>query len=227
MSNNTKPTNTPKPTMPDLTKPANRILFIASIGNPAPYRTTRHSAGHILFESLVPLLPTRFSPTPNHTLSDAEQSVFYKTWKSPSYMNESGGKLVRRLQKWISTIDTRQRKPTLVILHDELESPLGKVRVKRGGAEAASLRGHRGLISIMEVLRGKGLYPPRTPAENTGLSIMRVGVGIGRPDSRERESVADYVLTKMSPKELAAVRAAADPVVELLLQELYREEGEL
>lgn len=134
---------------------------------------------------------------------------------------------MRRLHKWISTIDTRQRKPTLVILHDELESPLGKVRVKRGGAEAASLRGHRGLISIMEVLRGKGLYPPRTPAENTGLSIMRVGVGIGRPDSRERESVADYVLTKMSPKELAAVQAAADPVVELLLQELYREEGKL
>jgi len=227
MSNYTKPTNAPETTMPDLTKPANRILFIASIGNPAPYRTTRHSAGHILFESLVPLLPTRFSPTPNHTLSDAEQAVFYKTWKSPSYMNESGGKLVRRLHKWISTIDTRQRKPTLVILHDELESPLGKVRVKRGGAEAASLRGHRGLISIMEVLRGKGSYPPRTPAENTGLSIMRVGVGIGRPDSRERESVADYVLTKMSPKELAAVRAAADPVVELLLQELYREEGKL
>lgn len=227
MSNNTKPTNAPETTMPDLTKPANRILFIASIGNPAPYRTTRHSAGHILFESLVPLLPTRFSLTPNHMLSDAEQAVFYKTWKSPSYMNESGGKLVRRLHKWISTIDTRQRKPTLVILHDELESPLGKVRVKRGGAEAASLRGHRGLISIMEVLRGKGLYPPRTPAENTGLSIMRVGVGIGRPDSRERESVADYVLTKMSPKELAAVQAAADPVVELLLQELYREEGKL
>lgn len=213
--------------MPDLTKPANRILFIASIGNPAPYRTTRHSAGHILFESLVPLLPTQLSPTPNHTLSEAEQSVFYKTWKSPSYMNESGGKLVRRLHKWISTIDTRQRKPTLVILHDELESPLGKVRIKRGGAEAASLRGHRGLISIMEVLRGKGLYPPRTPEENTGLSVMRVGVGIGRPDSRERESVADYVLTKMSPKELAAVRAAADPVVELLLEELYREEGKL
>ncbi|EYE93474.1 aminoacyl-tRNA hydrolase [Aspergillus ruber CBS 135680] len=211
--------------MPDITKPANRIIFIASIGNPAPYRTTRHSAGHILFEALVPLLPSRFSSTPNYTLSDAEQSDFYKTWKSTSYMNESGGKLVRRLHKWISTIDTRRRKPTLVILHDELESPLGKVRVKRGGAETASLRGHRGLVSIMEVLRGKGLYPPRTPAENTGLSVMRVGVGIGRPDSRERGSVADYVLTKMSPKELAAVRAAADPVVELLLQELYREEG--
>lgn len=210
--------------MPDLTKPTKRILFIASIGNPAPYRTTRHSAGHILFESLVPLLPSRFSPTPNRTLSEAEQSVLYKTWKSPAYMNESGGKLVRRLHKWISTLDIQQRQPTLVILHDELESPLGKVRVKRGGAEAASLRGHRGLISIMEVLRGKGLYPPRAPAENTGLSIMRVGVGIGRPESRERGSVADYVLTKMSPKELTAVRAAADPVVELLLEELYREQ---
>jgi PTH1 family peptidyl-tRNA hydrolase len=130
-------------------------------------------------------------------------------------------------------VDPRSLKsfcPTLVILHDELEAPLGKVRVKRGGAEKASLRGHRGLISVMESLRGKGLYPPRTgqaaQGTNAGLSILRVGVGIGRPSTRTRNDVADYVLTEMDASELAAVRAAAVPVLDILADELYRESND-
>lgn len=115
-------------------------------------------------------------------------------------------------------------------LHDELEAPLGKVRVKRGGPEKASLRGHRGLISVMESLRGKGLYPPRTgqaaQGANAGLSILRVGVGIGRPSTRTRNDVADYVLTEMNASELAAVRAAAVPVLDILADELYRESND-
>ncbi|GAB1200575.1 hypothetical protein APSETT444_009949 [Aspergillus pseudonomiae] len=120
----------------------------------------------------------------------------------------------------------RSLAPTLVILHDELEAPLGKVRVKRGGPEKASLRGHRGLISIMESLRGKGLYPPRTsPGENRSqedLSVLRIGVGIGRPSTRDRGDVADYVLTEMNNTEMAAVRAAAGPVLDILADEIYR-----
>ena len=112
-------------------------------------------------------------------------------------------------------------RPTLVILHDELEAPLGKVKIRRGGPEKASLRGHRGLISIMESLRGAGLHPPRG-SEGGQLSILRVGVGIGRPSSRDKGSVADYVLTKMNDNEMKAVRAAARPVVDILADELYR-----
>ena len=125
---------------------------------------------------------------------------------------------------------------TLVILHDELEAPLGKLRVRRGGAEQFSLRGHKGLISVLDTLRKKGLYPPkhqghsknhhRTPVDagsGSGLlSILRVGVGIGRPSSREPGSVADYVLTEMNQRELGAVRAAADGVVDVLVQEVSR-----
>ncbi|KAF7596270.1 aminoacyl-tRNA hydrolase [Aspergillus hancockii] len=115
--------------------------------------------------------------------------------------------------------------PTLVILHDELEAPLGKVKVKRGGSEKASLRGHRGLISVMESLRGKGLYPPRMGlGDRSGdLSVLRIGVGIGRPSTRNRGDVADYVLKEMDAKELSAVRAAAGPVLDILADEIYRE----
>ena len=244
-----------------LPAPPARVLFIASIGNQGPYRRTRHSAGHLLLDVVAPLLRTRLGGV---------AAPYYTTWYSPSFMNESGPKLVRQMQKWFAKQDEaglsadgigsnpgtsisvgteagaklRSGYPaTLVILHDELESPLGKIRVKRGGPELASLRGHRGLISVLESLRGKGLYPSR-PAHMQGhqqnrksrrgdaakdevlprdLSILRVGIGIGRPPSREKNAVADYVLTEMNADELGAVQKAAEPVVGLLAEELWPE----
>ncbi|PLB34699.1 aminoacyl-tRNA hydrolase [Aspergillus candidus] len=254
-------------------KTPQRILFIASIGNPRPYRSTRHSAGHILLDALTPLLAVRMPLTSSQHQSSSGP-LFYKTYLSPSYMNESGPKLVRQLKNWLSTTQTdiferivrpgfirdptatttpttttttsdsapktthpewhrrgtdpstlKHLPPTLIILHDELESPLGKVRVKRGGPDQASLRGHRGLISVFESLRGKGLYPARADATaaHGELSVLRIGVGIGRPETRGRGDVAKYVLTEMSPKEVAAVRGAAGQVVDVLADEFYWE----
>lgn len=180
-------------------------------------------------------------------------------------MNKSGPSLTRHLLKWVHTTKheimramtmstppswTLQElknvegfNPTLVILHDELEAPLGKIKVRRGGSEEASCRGHRGLISTMESLRKRNIYASdghaaqrRTqeltkkggiPNDDVSLaiSIMRIGVGIGRPDTRERKDVADYVLTQMSEAEITAVQRAAGFVAELLVDELYRPEG--
>lgn len=115
---------------------------------------------------------------------------------------------------------------TLVILHDELEAPTGKVKVKRGGPEEASLRGHRGLISVIDSLRGAGLLKSEKGAKPQGskpdLAILRVGIGIGRPASRDQSAVADYVLTKMSPREMELVESAATTVVDILVEEMYR-----
>lgn len=203
-----------------------RALFIASIGNQKPYRRTRHSAGHILLDALAPLLRTRFGGL----------NSYYTTYESKSFMNVSGPKLVRALNTWLAQTDKLVGPPrtgfevpmpigvpaTLVILHDELEAPLGKVRVRRGGPEVASLRGHRGLISSFESLRGKGLFPVK---KGRDLSILRVGVGIGRPDSREKNAVADYVLSEMGGAEVGAVQKAVEPVLDLLEEEFYWEGG--
>ncbi|KAJ5540583.1 hypothetical protein N7494_005659 [Penicillium frequentans] len=237
--------------------PPRRLLFIASIGNQGPYRRTRHSAGHVLLDDLLPRLRSRWTSTPGDAQTQPPIGAYYTTWYSPSFMNESGPKLVRQMVKslgkqdevlgqgpslspWLAGLVPSGSAPgqaqypaTLVILHDELEAPLGKVRVKRGGPEASSLRGHRGLISVCESLRGKGLYPVNQGQGKRGknessrdLSILRVGVGIGRPDSRAKNAVADYVLTEMDAKELATVQKAVDPVVEILEEELYRAEVE-
>jgi PTH1 family peptidyl-tRNA hydrolase len=212
--------------------PPRRLLFIASIGNKAPYRKTRHSAGHLLLDAVKPLLQRTHPNT----------GTFHETWYSPTYMNESGPKLVRQMEKWaqrqnetcmkiypppppsLSSPSSSASYPTtLIILHDELESPLGKLRVKRGGPEAASLRGHRGLISICETLRGKGLHPVRNKeGAFADFSILRVGVGIGRPPSREKGAVSEYVLAPVSEGEMRAYAGAAEGVVKVIGEEMYR-----
>lgn len=239
-----------------------RLLFIASIGNQGPYRRTRHSAGHVLLDELAPVLRRRWtgpSASPS-TSQPSNLGAYYTTWYSPSFMNESGPKLVKQVVKWFGRQDEVLRgvsaknewleglvpssaptgvgyPATLVILHDELEAPLGKIRVKRGGPEVASLRGHRGLISAFESLRGKGMYPPaqnqnqnqnqrkRGKEKDTALprdfSVLRVGIGIGRPDSRAKNAVADYVLTEMDAAEIAAMQKAVDPIVGILEEELF------
>ncbi|EEA24525.1 hypothetical protein TMatcc_007629 [Talaromyces marneffei ATCC 18224] len=258
-------------------KSPNRYLFIASIGNPAPYTETRHSAGHLLLDALQPHLHERIGlSTPGSNGQNLSKSIFYSTWKSPSLMNVSGPPVLRQLKSWLSdrkkyfdtlihlnnnsysstaetgssssnmqllkssssepiTIDTRaltQRfRPTLVILHDELEAKPGQIKIRRGGPQQASLRGHKGLISIMESLRGAGLLSSSsaTTAATTAaksatssMAILRIGVGIGRPTSRERNAVADYVLSKMGPQEMQALRETVPEVVEVLVQEMYR-----
>jgi PTH1 family peptidyl-tRNA hydrolase len=169
------------------------------------------------------------------------QRVFQKIAPTPSATatasSSSAAPTLRLLRAGAEEIDLDVRdlthfRPTLVLLHDELEAAPGQIKIRRGGPQQASLRGHRGLISVMESLRGSGLLGTSTAKKDTTapsaspLAILRVGIGIGRPSSRERDAVADYVLTKMSPSDLKAVQDAAPRVVESLVQEMYRRDEE-
>lgn len=87
----------------------------------------------------------------------------------------------------------------LVVVHDELESPLGEVKIKDG---MASPRGHNGLKSVQASLGGNKWW--------------RVGVGIGRPDSRDPAVVSKYVLRKMTYTEDKAMYKSSQMVIRAL-----------
>lgn len=116
-----------------------------------------------------------------------------------TYMNDSGravGPLVRRFG--IEEDLTR-----LVVVHDELDLPLGAVRVKAGGG----LAGHNGLRSIKAHLHS--------------ADFSRVRIGIGKPPGG-KEHGADHVLRAPSKKEkeelAVSIEVAAD-AVECILTE--------
>lgn len=183
-----------------------RPMFVASLGNIAPYENTLHSAGHVLIRSLRSLLSTQQGQQPGFTRSVPLANGFvsvgpkFTLWKSPTYMNLSGPPLARAWGSFLATLpsDLDRRLARLVVLHDELESPLGRVKVKTGG----SVRGHKGLRSVVDQLGAK--------------EFVRVGVGIGRPDSRKPEDVSRFVLRKISQEEMKAVSEAAGEVLVIL-----------
>ncbi len=125
-----------------------------------------------------------------------------------TYMNESGqavAPLVRRYD-----IDDLSR---LVIVHDELDLPLGRLKVKLGGG----LAGHNGLRSIKSHLHDDG--------------FARVRIGIGKPPTKEHG--ADHVLSRpgkavretlaeMVERAAAAVESIVENDVESTMNRVQR-----
>ena len=112
-----------------------------------------------------------------------------------TYMNDSGlavAALVRR-----HGIEDLEK---LVIVHDELDLPLGRLKLKLGGG----LAGHNGLKSIVAHLKDDG--------------FGRVRIGIGKPPGKQHG--ANHVLSAPSKKERTeleiVVQEAADAVETIL-----------
>ena len=190
-------------------------LFIASLGNPPPLHTTRHSAGHIALRSLITHI---HFPTPQRDASHAGGAVSaspdtptYTFYRSPTYMNTSGPTLLKAWRNFSSTHGLENS--GLVILHDELELPLGQLKVKNGNSSA---KGHNGIKSVQSSLQGAGLL------DRLGGKFVRIGVGIGRPVSRERDDVSTFVLGQMTMSERNKIEGTADVLEGLLAKEAER-----
>jgi PTH1 family peptidyl-tRNA hydrolase len=200
-------------------------LLICSIGNPGPsYANTLHSAGHTITsyisqkKAYTPFtkglsglvsqpasttytfgLLRGYTKTAATPLADDEDHWTF--WQSTALMNQSGIQIKKAWTEWAKKVRADgSRIPRLVILHDELEAELGKVSVKLGSSSA---KGHNGLKSCQSML-------------GTGTQWWRIGVGIGRPESREKADVSRYVLRKMNSFEVRAMEKACVGVVDAL-----------
>lgn len=113
-----------------------------------------------------------------------------------TFMNDSGIAVAALVRRAGMEASMPAGLPTLVVVHDELDLPPGRVKVKVGGGNA----GHNGLRSIEQHLHANG--------------YVRVRIGIGKPPGRL--SGAAYVLRRPSPADQTvlgvAVETAADAV---------------
>ena len=116
-------------------------------------------------------------------LIQATEAIKLILAKPTTYMNESGAA--------VKAVAAFHKIPAdrVIAVHDELDLDPGRLRVKRGGGD----NGHNGLKSIRAHLGSGDFY--------------RVRIGIGRPPGRQ--SAADYVLNKLKPADLAAMRVDA------------------
>jgi PTH1 family peptidyl-tRNA hydrolase len=115
--------------------------------------------------------------------------------KPQTFMNLSGRSVAEALRFHKLTL------ADLIVIHDDLDIPFGKVRLKEGGGHG----GHNGLRSIGQLL-GSPDY-------------LRVRVGIGRPLHGD---VSNYVLSNFLKEEMDRLQDVLDGVIdamEMLLKE--------
>jgi PTH1 family peptidyl-tRNA hydrolase len=162
------------------------MKIIVGLGNPGrKYERTRHNAGFTAADELARLLQIGITREKAGCLIgvgsiDSGNVILAKP---QTFMNESGRAVAALLREsYASTGD-------LIVVHDELDLPLGAVRVKAGGGHG----GHNGLRSLI--------------AELGSPDFARVRIGIGRPVPGV--DPADYVLSPFLPEELAAAAGAA------------------
>ncbi len=176
-------------------------LLVVGLGNPgAEYVGTRHNAGAEAVAELALRHGGRLKSEKGlHSLA-AEIRVGGRrvlVAVPSTYMNESGlavAALVRR--SGIDQVDddasTSDAPPgtasRLVIVHDELDLPPGRVKVKTGGGTA----GNNGLKSIVSHLHTN--------------DFVRVRIGIGKPPGRQPG--ADFVLRRPGSAERATLAVA-------------------
>lgn len=175
-------------------------LLVVGLGNPGDeYAGTRHNVGADVIAVLADRHGGSLRRSKELALScevrmggERVALAFPQT-----FMNESGQavqKLVRR-----HGVDDPAR---IVVVHDELDLPVGGLRVKDGGG----LAGHNGLKSITEHLRTR--------------DYLRVRIGVGKPPGRQ--SGADHVLRRPGRAEAAelgvVIQEAADAVEAILAE---------
>ena len=172
-------------------------LLVVGLGNPGDdYARTRHNVGAEVVEILAARHGATLKKGKERARVDQVRigSSLVALAIPLTYMNESGmavAPLVRRYG-----VEPEQ----LVIVQDELDLPVGALKVKNGGG----LAGHNGLRSIKSHLHSD--------------AFLRVRVGVGKPVSKEHG--ADHVLKKFSKRErteIDVVLEEAADAVELLI----------
>jgi PTH1 family peptidyl-tRNA hydrolase len=139
------------------------MLLFVGLGNPgAKHAGNRHNIGFMVLEAIAkchgfPPWRRRFQGVASEGTIGGERVLLLLPG---TYMNESG-RAVAEAQHFY-----KMALGDIVVFHDEIELPPGKVRVKAGGGIA----GHNGLRSI---------------SAHVGNEYRRVRIGVGHPGVKE------------------------------------------
>lgn len=167
-----------------------RDLLVVGLGNPGDrYANTRHNVGADAVAVLVARCGEKLSADPKSSAGIAELRLGDRRVVAAvpmTYMNESGRPVAALVRRY--SIDDWSK---LVVLHDELDLPPGRIKVKHGGG----LAGHNGLRSITQHLHTQ--------------DYVRVRIGIGRPPGGP-EHGANWVLSKVGRRDRVELDVACE-----------------
>lgn len=186
------------------------MKIIVGLGNPgSEYAKTRHNAGFFAVDSLkLSLSPEdstgfsynkRFDAEIFESNSKGEKLIIIKPH---TFMNLSGECVSRVMQFYKAGIDD------LVVIHDDVDIPLGEARVKLSGGSA----GHKGIQNIIDVLGSDEFVRVR-------IGIMPIdGSTEIMEDTGNSIDTKDFVLSKFADREQKVIANIIEIVNKYILQ---------
>ncbi len=178
------------------------MKLIAGLGNPGRrYEKTRHNLGFMCLNHFARTQDIKFNKSRGRARTGsgkvAESEVILA--KPQTYMNNSGESIGRLLKRYHISPDD------LIIIHDDLDLPTGKIRIRKGGGAG----GHKGIESVTDELGSPG--------------YLRVRIGIGHPAATEEsaeiseDDITEYVLSDFTPEEREEISGIIPVVSEAVL----------
>lgn len=181
------------------------MKLIVGLGNPgAQYARSRHNVGFRVVDRFAQRHRLQFDIHQSNALVGrgrvAGQAVAVA--KPRTFMNRSGEAVAPLVLRYTESADE------LMVVYDDVDLPVGKVRIRAGGSAGT----HNGMKSILASL------------ETDAFPRLRFGIR-GLSHTRDQD-LADYVLDEFDSEEEAlvieAVERAADALVLFVRGELSR-----
>lgn len=188
------------------------MKIIVGLGNPGKeYANTRHNAGYLFVDQLIvnkQLAPVdqnielkfdkKFKAQFAKIKHKGEDIVFVKP---ETFMNSSG-------QAVKSILDFYKAEPEdLIVASDDVDLPIGVVRVRNEGGSA----GQKGLQNIIDSIG------------NDKFVRFRIGIS-GDRENKNTEETAEYVLSQFSKREKPLIESSIKEAIAYLLTYLGTKE---
>ncbi len=178
------------------------MKLIAGLGNPGRgYANNRHNVGFMCLNYFAKKQGIRFDKKRGKARIGIGEIAGTKVAlaRPQTYMNLSGQSVCLLVKKFDINLND------LIVIHDDLDLPLGKIRIRQGGGSA----GHKGVNSITTELGSQ--------------DFIRIRIGIGRPNiiggSAEisEADIITYVLSNFTSEEKQPITQAITRVSEAVL----------
>lgn len=178
------------------------MRLIVGLGNPGlTYSHNRHNIGFMCLSRFARKHGIRFTHKKSQArIGQGEVAGTRLILARPQTMMNLSGNSVGRLVKRYKI-----NPEDLIVIHDDLDLPLGKIRIRQGGRSA----GHKGIESIITCLGNS--------------DFIRIRVGIGRPADIKDEvadrdaEVIDHVLSDFNTAENRTVAEVTSRVSEAIV----------
>ena len=165
------------------------MRLIVGLGNPGrAYAATRHNVGVVVLERAAARWAIALNDHgPAHWGRGRVEGIEVALARPLAWMNQNGQVVADLLH------DLEVALPDLLVIHDDVDLPVGRLRIKREGGAG----GHNGIRSIQAALERS--------------DFCRLKVGVGRPTPGLE--TADYVLSPFGPDERPLIQESVERAV--------------